>query len=99
MYKILYILLLSVGVCQAETKLYSDGLNLPAGSSYQVGNRTLYQDALNLPFASKTDLGSISVFANSLNLPSGAVVNAGPNVFGNDYQPIWETKRSSFEPF
>jgi hypothetical protein len=99
MHKIMVILLLSVGVCQAETKLYSDGLNLPAGSSYQVGNRTLYQDALNLPFASKTDLGSISVFANFLNLPSGAVVVAGPNVFGNDYQPIWESKGFNYEPF
>jgi hypothetical protein len=99
MHKIMVILLLSVGVCQAETKLYSDGLNLPAGSSYQVGNITLYQDALNLPYASKTDLGSISVFADSVNLPSGAVVSAGPNVFGNDYQPIWESKGFNYEPF
>ena len=92
-------LLLTCGVCQAETKLYADGLNLPAGSSYQIGNITFYSDALNLPAGTKTNLGSISVFADALNLPIGSVVNAGPNVLGNDYTPIWEYKRKSYEPF
>lgn len=99
MNKIIITLLLSCGIAQADTKLYSNGLNLPAGHSYQIGNTTLYQDALNLPYASKVDLGSISVFANGLNLPAGASVNAGPSVFGNDYQPIWETKRGNYELF
>lgn len=93
------ILLLTAGVAQAETKIYSDGLNLPAGHSYQIGRTTLYQDALNLPFASKVDFGSISVFANSLNLPAGASFNAGPNVLSNDYNPVWELKGLNYEPF
>lgn len=96
---LLTLLLLTAGIAQAETKLYSDALNLPAGHSYQIGNITLYQDALNLPFASKVDLGSISVFANAVNLPAGASVNAGPNVFEYDYNPVKGLKGFDYEPF
>ena len=95
---LLAVLLLTVGVAQAETKIYSDGLNLPAGHSYKIGRTTFYEDALNLPFASKVDLGSISVFANSTNLPAGSSFNAGPNVLSNDYNPVWDLK-GSYEPF
>lgn len=96
---IIIILMLSCGTAFAETKIYSNGLNLPAGHSYQVGNTTLYQDSLNLPFASKVNLGSISVFADAYNLPIGASVNAGPNVLSMDYNPVYELKGLNYEPF
>lgn len=99
MNKIIIALLLSCGIAQAETKIYSNGLNLPAGHSYQVGNTTLYQDALNLPFASKVNLGSIPVFADAYNLPIGSSVNAGPNVMSMDYNPVYELKGLNYEPF
>ena len=98
MNKIIIALLLSCGIAQAQTKIYSDGLNLPAGHSYQFGNTTLYQDGLNLPFASKVNLGSISVFADSTNLPIGSSVNAGHSMLSNDYTPPWESK-GNYEPF
>lgn len=96
-HKIMYILLLTAGVAQAEVRLYNDALGLPAGSSYQVANTTFYQDALNLPFATANRIGNTDVYSNSLNLPMGGSVNAGPNPLGNNQPLPWETKRN--EPF
>lgn len=66
----------------AESKIYSDGVGLPAGSSYQVGDRTLYQDSLNLPAASAQKNGDTTFYSNSLNLPVGSSKSSGPDPFG-----------------
>ena len=98
--KLLFLLLLAGGV-QAETRLYTDALGLPAGSSYQIANTTLYNDALNLPFGTKNDLGSAYLYNNSLNLPAGSSYAVGPSPLGSKptYVSPWDTKGSSNGPF
>lgn len=66
----------------AETKLYSDGVGLPAGSSYQVGDRTFYQNSLNLPATSAQKSGNTTLYTNSLNLPIGSSKSIGSDPFG-----------------
>jgi hypothetical protein len=98
--RLLFLLLIAGGV-QAETRLYTDALGLPAGSSYQIGNTTLYNDALNLPFGTKNDLGSAYLYNNSLNLPAGSSYAVGPSPLGSKstYVSPWDTKGSSNGPF
>lgn len=98
MKKIIYVLLLSVGVCQAETKLYTDSLGLPAGSSYTVANTTFYNDALNLPFATSQRIGNTDIYANSLNLPMGSGTDIGPNPL-NVASPLPTTTKSNYVRF
>ncbi len=98
--KLLFLLLIAGGV-QAETRLYTDALGLPAGSSYQIGNTTLYNDALNLPAGTKYDLGSAYLYNNSLNLPAGASYPVGPSLWGSKptYVNPWDMKGESNGPF
>ena len=63
--KLLFLLLLAGGV-QAETRLYTDALGLPAGSSYQIGNTTFYTNSLNLPAGTRVDLGSAYLYNESI---------------------------------
>jgi hypothetical protein len=79
MKKIIYVLLLSAGVCQADAKLYTNGLGLPAGSSYSIANTTFYTDALGLPFATSQRIANTDIYADSLNLPMGSGTSMGPN--------------------
>jgi hypothetical protein len=97
----LLFLLLIAGSVQAETRLYTDALGLPAGSSYQIANTTLYNDALNLPFGTKNDLGSAYLYNNSLNLPAGSSYAVGPSPLGSQstYVNPWDMKGSSNVPF
>ena len=98
--RLLFLLLIAGGV-QAETRLYTDALGLPAGSSYQIGNTTLYNDALNLPAGTRNDLGSAYLYNNSLNLPAGASYPVGPSLWGSKptYVSPWDTKGESNGPF
>ena len=94
--KLLFLLLIAGGV-QAETKLYTDALGLPAGSSYQIGNTTFYNNALNLPAGTRVDLGSAYLYNDALNLPAGASYPVGPSPMGNkpSYVNPWDTKGSN----
>ena len=94
--RLLFLLLIAGGV-QAETRLYTDALGLPAGSSYQIGNTTLYNNALNLPAGTKVDLGSAYLYNDSLGLPAGASYPVGPSLMGSkpSYVNPWDTKGSS----
>jgi len=98
--KLLFLLLIAGGV-QAETRLYTDALGLPAGSSYQIGNTTLYNDALNLPAGTKYDLGSAYLYNNSLNLPAGASYPVGPSPLGSKptYVSPWDAQGENNGPF
>jgi hypothetical protein len=98
--KLLFLLLLAGGV-QAETRLYTDALGLPAGSSYQIGNTTLYNNALNLPAGTRVDLGSAYLYNDALNLPAGASYSVGPSPWANKptYTSPWDTKGSGNGPF
>jgi hypothetical protein len=98
--KLLFLLLIAGGV-QAETRLYTDALGLPAGSSYQIGNTTLYNDALNLPAGTRNDLGSAYLYNNSLNLPAGSSYVVGPSLMGgkSTYVSPWDAQGESNGPF
>jgi hypothetical protein len=94
--KLLFLLLIAGGV-QAETRLYTDALGLPAGSSYQIGNTTLYNDALNLPAGTRNDLGSAYLYNNSLNLPAGSSYVVGPSPWASKptYVSPWDAQGES----
>jgi hypothetical protein len=94
--KLLFLLLIAGGV-QAETRLYTDALGLPAGSSYQIGNTTFYTNSLNLPAGTKVDLGSAYLYNDSLGLPAGASYPVGPSPWASKstYTSPWDTKGSS----
>ena len=94
--KLLFLLLIAGGV-QAETRLYTDALGLPAGSSYQIGNTTFYNNALNLPAGTRVDLGSAYLYNDALNLPAGASYSVGPSPWASKstYVNPWDTKGSS----
>jgi len=85
---IFLILLTFHATVSAQTNIYKDGLNLPAGYSVQIGNTVLYSDALNLPLAYEQKIGSTSIYADALNLPLGAKVQAVPE----PYLPPTNTK-------
>jgi hypothetical protein len=98
--KLLFLLLIAGGV-QAETRLYTDALGLPAGSSYQVGNTTFYNDALNLPAGTRVNAGSTYLYNNALNLPAGASYVIGPSLMGSKptYVSPWDMQGESNGPF
>ena len=98
--KLLFLLLIAGGV-QAETRLYTDALGLPAGSSYQIGNTTFYNNALNLPAGTRVDLGSAYIYNDALNLPAGSSYPVGPSPWGSrsTYVSPWDTKGSNNGPF
>jgi hypothetical protein len=98
--KLLFLLLIVSGV-QAETRLYTDALGLPAGSSYQIGNTTFYNNALNLPAGTRVDLGSAYLYNDSLGLPAGSSYIVGPSPLGSKstYVSPWDTKGLSNGPF
>jgi hypothetical protein len=98
--KLLFLLLIAGGV-QAETRLYTDALGLPAGSSYQIGNTTFYTNSLNLPAGTRVDLGSAYIYNDSLGLPAGSSYVVGPSPLGSKstYVSPWDTKGSSNGPF
>ena len=98
--KLLFLLLIAGGV-QAETRLYTDALGLPAGSSYQIGNTTFYNNALNLPAGTRVDLGSAYIYNDALNLPAGSSYPVGPCPWGSrsTYVSPWDTKGSNNGPF
>ena len=91
--RLLFLLLIAGGV-QAETRLYTDALGLPAGSSYQIGNTTFYTNALNLPAGTRVDLGSAYIYNDSLGLPAGASYPVGPSPWASKstYTSLWDTK-------
>jgi hypothetical protein len=93
--RLLFLLLIAGGV-QAETRLYTDALGLPAGSSYQIGNTTFYTNSLNLPAGTRVDLGSAYLYNDALNLPAGASYSVGPSLMGSKptYVSPWDTKGS-----
>jgi hypothetical protein len=94
--RLLFLLLIAGGV-QAETRLYTDALGLPAGSSYQIGSTTFYTNALNLPAGTRVDLGSAYIYNDSLGLPAGASYPVGPSPLGSksNYVNPWDTKGSN----
>ena len=98
--RLLFLLLIASGV-QAETRLYTDALGLPAGSSYQIGNTTFYTNSLNLPAGTRVDLGSAYIYNDSLGLPAGSSYAVGPSPLGSKstYVSPWDTKGSSNGPF
>jgi hypothetical protein len=98
--KLLFLLLIAGGV-QAETRLYTDALGLPAGSSYQIGNTTFYNNSLNLPAGTRVDLGSAYIYNNALNLPAGSSYVVGPSPWGSKstYVSPWDMKGSNNGPF
>lgn len=71
----------------ADTKLYSDSLGLPAGSSQTIGNTTLYKDSLGLPLGSAVKSGDTTIFSNSLGLPAGSSKSIGPSPFDSLFGP------------
>jgi hypothetical protein len=91
--RLLFLLLIAGGV-QAETRLYTDALGLPAGSSYQIGNTTFYNNALNLPAGTRINLGSAYLYNDSLGLPAGASYSVGPSPLASKptYVSPWDTK-------
>jgi hypothetical protein len=97
----LLFLLLIAGSVQAETRLYTDALGLPAATSYQVGNTTFYTNSLNLPAGTKADLGSSYLYSDALNLPAGASYPVGPSPLSSPstYFNPWDMKGSSYVPF
>jgi hypothetical protein len=94
--RLLFLLLIAGGV-QAETRLYTDALGLPAGSSYQIANTTFYTNSLNLPAGTRVDLGTVYLYNDALGLPAGASYPIGPNPLGStsNYVSPWDTKGSS----
>ena len=79
----------------AQTKIYVNPLNLPAGYSQQIGNTVIYTDALNLPLAYEQKIGNTSIWSNALNLPMGAVTTYDtkpfevPSKFETIYDQRW----------
>lgn len=78
----------------AQTKIYVNPLNLPAGFSQQIGNTVIYTDALNLPAAYEQKVGNTSIWSNALNLPMGAVTtyNTQPFEVPSKFQTIYDQR-------
>jgi hypothetical protein len=93
---ITFVLLIFHATVSAQTNMYKDSLNLPAGKSVQIGNTVLYSDALNLPIGVKTQIGSTSIYSDALNLPLGAKVQAGPEPYlppiGSKFYTIYDER-------
>lgn len=87
-------LLLTPAVAMAQTKIYVNPLNLPAGFSQQIGNTVIYTDALNLPLAYEQKVGNTSIWSNALNLPLGAVTtyNTQPFEVPSKFQTIYDQR-------
>lgn len=87
-------LLLTPTVTMAQTKIYVNPLNLPAGYSQQIGNTVIYTDALNLPAAYEQKVGATSIWSNALNLPLGAVTtyNTQPFEVPSKFQTIYDQR-------
>lgn len=88
------ILLLTPCVTMAQTKIYVNPLNLPAGYSQQIGNTVIYTDALNLPAAYEQKVGNTSIWSNALNLPMGSVTtyNTQPFEVPSKFQTIYDQR-------
>jgi hypothetical protein len=80
-------LVLIADVSFADTKLYSNSLGLPAGSSQTIGNTTLYKDSLGLPLGAAVRSGDTTLYSNSLGLPAGSSKSAGPSPFDSVFGP------------
>ena len=78
----------------AQTKIYVNPLNLPAGYSQQIANTVIYTDALNLPAAYEQKVGSTSIWSNALNLPMGSVTtyNTQPFEVPSKFQTIYDQR-------
>jgi hypothetical protein len=88
------ILLLTPAVTMAQTKIYVNPLNLPAGYSQQIGNTVIYTDALNLPAAYEQKVGATSIWSNALNLPMGSVTTYDTKPFEvpSKYETIYDQR-------
>ena len=71
----------------AQVKIYTDPLGLPAGSSQTIGNTTLYKDSLGLPLGSAVRSGDTTIYSNSLGLPAGSSKLVGPSPFDSFFGP------------
>lgn len=78
----------------AQTKIYVNPLNLPAGYSKQIGNTVIYADALNLPAAYEQKVGSTSIWSDGLNLPLGAVTtyDTAPFQIPSKFETIYDQR-------
>lgn len=87
-------LLLTPAVTMAQTKIYVNPLNLPAGFSNQIGNTVIYTDALNLPAAYEQKVGATSIWSDGLNLPLGAVAtyNTQPYERPSKFETIYDQR-------
>ena len=74
-------------VAHSETKMYTNSLGLPAGSSQTIGNTTLYKDSLGLPLGSAVRSGDTTIYSNSLGLPAGSSKSVGPSPFDSLFGP------------
>ena len=88
------ILLLTPAVTMAQTKIYVNPLNLPAGYSQQIGNTVIYADALNLPAAYEQKVGATSIWSDGLNLPLGAVTiyDTAPFQVPSKFETIYDQR-------
>lgn len=88
------ILLLTPCVTMAQTKIYVNPLNLPAGYSKQIGNTVIYADALNLPAAYEQKVGNTSIWSDGLNLPMGAVTtyDTAPFQVPSKFETIYDQR-------
>ena len=79
----------------AQTKIYVNPLNLPAGYSQRIANTVIYTDALNLPAAYEQKVGNTSIWSDGLNLPIGSVTTYDtapfqvPSKFETIYDQRW----------
>lgn len=87
-------LLLTPAVTMAQTKIYVNPLNLPAGYSQRIANTVIYADALNLPAAYEQKVGNTSIWSDGLNLPMGAVAsyNTQPFEVPSKFQTIYDQR-------
>jgi hypothetical protein len=72
MKNITFLSFLLIGNVFAQTTIYQDALNLPAGSSTKIGDTTIYRDSLGLPAGSAQKRGDTTIYTDSLNLPLGS---------------------------
>jgi hypothetical protein len=86
--KLLTALLITASLsANAQVKLYTDPLGLPAGSSQSIGNTTIYKDSLGLPLGSAVRSGDTTIYSNSLGLPAGSSKTIGPSPFDSFFEP------------
>lgn len=81
------ILITASMAANAQVKLYTDPLGLPAGSSQTIGNTTIYKDSLGLPLGSAVRSGDTTIYSNSLGLPAGSSKLVGPSPFDSYFGP------------